>query len=117
VQTVPLTLGSSMMGGYIFTINGQAYPRADPIELASAARVRLRVTNATMMRHPVHVHGHFFELQLPGQAGRPSKDTVLLEPMATVDLDFQTDNPGRWLLHCHHLYHMEAGMARILEYR
>jgi FtsP/CotA-like multicopper oxidase with cupredoxin domain len=109
-------LGTAMMGGYVFTINGQAYPRADPIRLPSAARVRLRVANATMMRHPLHLHGHFFELGLAGQTARPVKDTVLIDPMATVDLDFSTDNPGRWLFHCHHLYHMEAGMARILEY-
>ena len=116
-QTIPITLGTTMMAGYLWTINGQAYPNADPIGVDSGARVRLRVTNATMMRHPLHLHGHFFTVRLPGQTGGPTKDTVLVDPMATLDLDFLTDNPGRWFFHCHHLYHMEAGMARILEYR
>jgi FtsP/CotA-like multicopper oxidase with cupredoxin domain len=116
-QIIPITLGSAMMGGYVWTINGQAYPNANPIGLDRGARVRLRVTNATMMRHPLHLHGHFFTSRLPGAAGGPTKDTVLVDPMATLDLEFLTDNPGRWFFHCHHLYHMEAGMARILEYR
>ena len=116
-QIIPITLGSAMMGGYVWTINGQAYPNANPIGLDPGARVRLRVTNATMMRHPLHLHGHFFTVRLPGQTGGPTKDTVLVDPMATLDLDFLTDNPGRWFFHCHHLYHMEAGMARVLEYR
>ena len=117
VQTIPITLGSAMMGGYVWTINGQAYPNADPIGLDPGARVRLRVTNATMMRHPLHLHGHFFTVRLPGQTSGPAKDTVVVDPMASFDLDFVADNPGRWFFHCHHLYHMEGGMARTLEYR
>jgi len=116
-RVIPLTLGWSPFG-YVWTINGQAYPDADPIALTGGERVRLQIFNATMMRHPMHLHGHFFEVV--GRGARPSglvKDTVLVEPMmGGVALDFTADNPGRWFFHCHHLYHMEAGMARALEY-
>ncbi len=116
-RVVPLTLGFSMRSGYVWTINGQAYPNADPIDLEAERPVRLRVFNATMMRHPMHLHGHFFTLRQAGAGGAaPLKDTVLVDPMGTVDLDFETNNPGRWLVHCHHAYHMEAGMARVLQY-
>lgn len=115
-QVIPVVLGTAMMGGYVWTINGQAYPNADSIQLIRGAPVRLRVTNATMMRHPVHLHGHFFTTRLREQTAGPVKDTVIVDPMGSLDLDFVTNNPGRWFFHCHHLYHMEAGMARVLDY-
>ena len=117
-QIIPLTLGSAMMGGYVWTINGQAYPNADAIRLESGRPVRLRIVNGTMMRHPMHLHGHFFTLRQAAAASgsAPLKDTALVDAMGSVDLEFETDNPGRWLFHCHHAYHMEAGMARVLEY-
>lgn len=115
-QLVQLTLGTAPFAGYVWTINGQAYPNADPIALEPDALVRLRIVNATMMRHPVHLHGHFFRVRTGPSAG-PIKDTVLVDPMmGALELEFETNNPGRWLFHCHHLYHMEAGMARVLEY-
>jgi FtsP/CotA-like multicopper oxidase with cupredoxin domain len=67
----------------------------------------------------MHLHGHFLEI-VDAASGRPTglvKDTVLVEPMGQVHVDFMADNPGRWLMHCHHAYHMEAGMARLVEYR
>jgi FtsP/CotA-like multicopper oxidase with cupredoxin domain len=119
-RVVRLQLGQAMMGGYAWTINGQAYPNADPIPVAEGERIRFAVTNGTMMRHPIHLHGHFFRVRgtAGGDSYAPLKDTVLVEPMgATVEFDALMDNPGRWFLHCHHLYHMEAGMARVVEYR
>lgn len=69
----------------------------------------------SMMAHPMHLHGHFFELDLPG---RPRKDTVLVgRMMGRMAVEFVADNPGRWFHHCHHLYHMEAGMANIVGVR
>lgn len=44
------------------------------------------------------------------------KDTVLVAPLRTVEIDFDTDNPGRWITHCHNTYHLEAGMATFIEY-
>ena len=119
-RVVRLQLGQAMMGGYVWTINGQAYPNADPIPVAEGERIRFAITNGTMMRHPIHLHGHFFRVRgtAGGDSYAPLKDTVLVEPMgSTVEIDALMDNPGRWFLHCHHLYHMEAGMARVVEYR
>ena len=119
-RVVRLQLGQAMMGGYTWTINGQAYPNADPIPVADGEHIRFAITNRTMMRHPVHLHGHFFRVRgtVGGDSYAPLKDTVLVEPMgSTVEIDALMDNPGRWFLHCHHLYHMEAGMARVVEYR
>ena len=119
-RIIRLQLGQSMMGGYAWTINGQAYPNADPIPVAEGEHIRFAITNGTMMRHPIHLHGHFFRVRgtAGGDSYAPLKDTVLVEPMgSTVEIDAHMDNPGRWFLHCHHLYHMEAGMARVVEYR
>ncbi len=119
-RVVRLQLGQAMMGGYTWTINGQAYPNADPIPVAEGEHIRFAITNRTMMRHPVHLHGHFFRVRgtVGGDSYAPLKDTVLVEPMGTtVEIDAFMDNPGMWFLHCHHLYHMEAGMARVVEYR
>lgn len=68
-----------------------------------------------MAAHPMHVHGHTgFVAVTPGRAF--AKDTVLVNTMETLSLTFVADNPGRWLFHCHNLYHMELGMARVIEY-
>jgi FtsP/CotA-like multicopper oxidase with cupredoxin domain len=94
-----------------WTINGQAYPNADPINVRRGERVRFRMTNHSMMLHPMHLHGHFFRV------GRALKDTVIVPPhMGRIDIDFVADNPGNWLFHCHNLYHMEAGMMREVRY-
>jgi len=118
-RVIRMVLGTTM-AGYTWTINGQAYPDADPVPLVAGENVRLVVSNPTMMRHPMHLHGHFFRLRRASGGGvaGPVKDTVLVEPvMGTAELEFTANNPGQWLFHCHHLYHMEAGMARVLEYR
>lgn len=118
-RNIRLTLGGSMMGGALWTINGQRYPNADPIGIREGERIRLQFTNATMVRHPMHLHGHFFRLvDRAGHASGAIKDTVIVEPMTgAVEVEFLAENPGSWLLHCHHAYHMEAGMARVVEYR
>ena len=107
-----------MGSGTSWTINGQIYPNADPFVVREGARVQIAMTNRSMMPHPMHLHGHTGILRWPGIA-HPGfvKDTVLLNPMDTATLEFTADNPGRWLFHCHNLYHMELGMARVVEYR
>jgi FtsP/CotA-like multicopper oxidase with cupredoxin domain len=77
-------------------------------------RLRLRIANDTMMFHPIHLHGHTF--QVVG-AGSARKDTVNVLPMSTTEIDVQADNPGQWMLHCHNTYHFETGMATTLSYR
>ena len=114
-RTLDLTL-SGGMGSYVWTIDGQAYPHADPLEVRKGEWVRVHLTNQSMMTHPMHLHGHFFQLE-NGTGRGPFKDTVLVEPhMGEATLDFVADNPGDWFFHCHIAYHMESGMARVLSY-
>jgi len=100
------------MAPYRWTINGKAFPDAEPLPVAQGERVRLRFRNGSMMFHPMHVHGHTFGLV----AGGARKDTVIVRPMQTVEVDFDADNPGLWATHCHNIYHAEAGMMTTLAY-
>lgn len=112
-RAVPLTLSACVGGAW--TINGQAYPNADPLEFRLGERIRFQFRNMSMVRHPMHLHGHFFQLvdRATGRVSGPIKDTVIVDPMmGAVDVEWVADNPGRWLLHCHHAYHMETGMVR-----
>ena len=77
--------------------------------------MRLRFANNSMMFHPMHLHGHTFQVVASGGKG-PRKDTVLVPPKQTVEVDFDTNNPGRWISHCHNTYHLEAGMATFIYY-
>jgi CopA family copper-resistance protein len=89
----------------------------DPYTFRTGERVRVTLVNDTMMAHPIHLHGHFFEVVQgapPGQ--RPLKHTVIVAPGGKVSWDF-TANPGDWAFHCHMLYHMEAGMMQAFAVR
>ena len=81
-------------------------------------RIRLSMTNMSMMGHPMHLHGHHFQVVvINGEAMEGAvRDTVYVPPMAKVDIAFTADNPGRWPFHCHHLYHMASGMMAYLDY-
>ena len=69
-----------------------------------------------MMNHPMHLHGHFFRL-FNGQGDfSPLKHTVNVEPMSTTVIEFDANEKGDWFFHCHLLYHMHSGMARVVEY-
>jgi FtsP/CotA-like multicopper oxidase with cupredoxin domain len=63
-----------------------------------------------MMFHPIHLHGHTFQV-VGSNAPRARKDTVLVPPKKTIEVDFEADNPGEWITHCHNTYHLEGGMA------
>jgi multicopper oxidase len=94
-----------------WTINGQAYPKADPLEVHAGEAVRLRLDNQSAMPHPMHLHGHFFRV------GNVRKDTTIVWTRSKrVEIDFVANNPGTWLFHCHNLYHMDGGMMRIVRY-
>jgi FtsP/CotA-like multicopper oxidase with cupredoxin domain len=109
-REVDLVLSGGMMSN-AWTIGGQAYPDADPIEIRRGERVRFRMRNMSMGVHPMHLHGHFFRV------GRAWKDTVLVPPhMGEASFRFRADNPGRWAFHCHNAYHMEMGMMREVRY-
>lgn len=97
--------------GYTWAIDGQVFPDAEPLEIAEGDHVRIRMQNRSPVSHPMHLHGHFF------QVGDVVKDTVVVPGgMGQVTIDFVADNPGNWLFHCHNLYHLEAGMARVIRY-
>ncbi|HET7399396.1 MAG TPA: multicopper oxidase family protein [Intrasporangium sp.] len=107
-----LVLGGSM-APYRWTINGKTFADSAPLDVRQGERVRLRFRNMTMMFHPMHLHGHTFGIA----AGGARKDTVIVRPMQTLQVDFQADNPGQWATHCHNIYHAEAGMMTTLSYR
>ena len=102
-------------GGRQWLINGQSLADHDPLQVSAGERVRLVLSNQSMMFHPMHVHGHTFALSRPDGTG-PRKDTVNVLPMQDLTVDLQTDNPGQWLMHCHNAYHAELGMMTTLSY-
>lgn len=100
-----------MMAPDQWNIDGQRYPDADSLEIREGERVRVSMTNMSPIHHPMHLHGHFFRV------GRALKDTVMVPAhMGRMSFEFAADNPGDWFFHCHNLYHMEAGMARVFRY-
>ncbi|GLY68793.1 multicopper oxidase domain-containing protein [Amycolatopsis taiwanensis] len=100
---------------YDWTINGKAYNPDDGLPIKQVQRVRLRFVNNSRMFHPMHLHGHTFQVR--GQNGQgPRKDTVIVLPGKTVEVDFDATNPGQWLSHCHNVYHGEAGMMTAVSY-
>jgi FtsP/CotA-like multicopper oxidase with cupredoxin domain len=113
-RTHDLVLNGSMKP-YEWMINGQMYPHTKPLFTQEGEMGSLRIRNMTMMYHPIHMHGHTFQIGNAGGSGA-RKDTVLLPPMGGVNVDFQATNPGNWMIHCHNAYHAEAGMMTRLEY-
>ncbi|MGY1943979.1 multicopper oxidase family protein [Nocardia asiatica] len=113
-KTLDVTLGSDTTK-YIWTINGKQFPDHAMLDVTEGQRVRLRFINTTMMFHPMHLHGHTFQVVTASGAG-PRKDTSIVLPMQTLEVDFDTDNPGQWMVHCHNAYHGEAGMMSVLSY-
>ncbi len=89
----------------------------EPFAFTEGERVRINLINDTMMAHPIHLHGHFFEL-VTGQGDHaPRKHTVIVQPGGIVSLDLTADAVGDWAFHCHMLYHMLAGMMRVVTVR
>jgi multicopper oxidase len=105
------------MQTYRWTINGHAHHGAAPLAARQGERVRLVFENRSAMFHPMHLHGHTFQVRRAGErrAG-PRKDTVVVRPLERVTVEFEADNPGRWMLHCHNAYHQAGGMMTTLAY-
>ena len=116
-NTSVLELGGDMTN-YVWTINGQAWPEITPVVVKKGERVEITFKNATWMTHPMHLHGHVFEVtEIDGKSFQGAmRDTVLVAPHSTVKIQFDADNPGVWPLHCHLLYHLEAGMLTVVRY-
>lgn len=101
---------------YQWTINGRSYDNHAPLPLRAGENVQIAIKNTTKMFHPMHIHGHTFQVR-HGAAVGPRKDTVIVLPGTTMTLDLVADNPGQWLAHCHNIYHGEAGMMTVLAYQ
>ncbi|MBW4095134.1 MAG: multicopper oxidase family protein [Acidobacteria bacterium] len=110
-----LRLTGGMMK-YDWGINGRRFDMTKPFEnafdLKAGERVEVNFVNETMMWHPMHIHGHTFQVGTTGAR----KDTVIVRPKQTVTVSFDADNPGQWLTHCHNAYHAERGMMGVFSY-
>lgn len=109
-------LGGDMMS-YRWTINGRTYDETRPLTIRQGEQARLTFTNMSMMWHPMHLHGHTFQVIKADGTPGPRKDTVIVLPMQRVTVNLLADNPGDWMLHCHNGYHQESGMMTRLDYR
>jgi FtsP/CotA-like multicopper oxidase with cupredoxin domain len=115
VHDVKLELDGDM-SRYIWFINGKAIHEERTIEIKEGEIVRFTFVNKTMMHHPMHLHGHFFRVLNKYQAYSPLKHTVDVSPHTTRVIEFIANEPGEWMLHCHNLYHLKTGMARVVKY-
>ena len=107
------------MERFMWGFDGRKFSElVEPIRFERNERVRVTLVNDTMMSHPIHLHGHFFELVTGGPRGRqPLKHTVNVAPGSKVTFDLTADAPGDWAFHCHLLMHMHAGMFNVVTVR
>jgi CopA family copper-resistance protein len=108
-RTVEMRLTGNMER-YAWSLNGDRFQEATPVRVRYGERIRLVFTNETMMAHPMHLHGMFFELENGAGRHRPLKDTVIVPPGKSVSVVLTAREIGSWPLHCHLLYHMASGM-------
>ena len=98
--------------GYRWTINGRIHGEHQPFDVRQGERVEMTFMNPTTMMHPMHLHGHHF--QVVAVNGRrfagAVRDTVIVPAHAPITIAFDANHKGSWFLHCHHLYHMATGM-------
>jgi CopA family copper-resistance protein len=115
VRTIRLTLDGDMER-YVWFLNNKPLSESDSILIKKGEIVRFVMINRTMMHHPMHLHGHFFRI-INGQGDHtPLKHTVDVPPMSTTVIEFDANEFGDWFFHCHLLYHMKSGMARLIHY-
>lgn len=104
----------------VWAINGETWPNVSPMKVRAGERVRLRVGNMTMEDHPMHLHGHSFQVVgINGEFLKEPwlvKDTINLRHMEVMDIAFVADNPGEWLLHCHQAHHADDGLSALVVY-
>lgn len=118
VKEILLNLTGNM-NRYIWSMNGIPLSEADKIKINNKEVTRITFNNLTMMHHPMHLHGHFFRVINRNGEYSPLKHTVNVPPMQQVTIEFYGNNGdeyGDWFFHCHILYHMMGGMARVVSY-
>jgi CopA family copper-resistance protein len=115
VREIRLTLDGDMER-YVWFLNNRPLSESDSIQIREGEITRFIMINRTMMHHPMHLHGHFFRV-INGQGDHaPLKHTVDVAPMSTTVIEFDANEFGDWFFHCHLLYHMKSGMARVIHY-
>lgn len=104
--------------GYGWLLNGKAHGDHQPMWVRQGERVEITITDQTSMAHPMHLHGHHFQVvAINGKRiSGAMRDTVLVPARGQVTIAFDAINPGEWVFHCHHLYHMAAGMMTSIKY-
>tara|TARA_B100000945_G_scaffold320738_1_gene331822 strand:- start:3647 stop:5746 length:2100 start_codon:yes stop_codon:yes gene_type:complete len=115
VTEILLNLTGNMQR-YIWSLNGVPLSEADKIKIKGDEVTRITFNNLTMMHHPMHLHGHFFRVINENGEYSPLKHTVNVPPMQEITIEFYGNEYGDWFFHCHILYHMMGGMARIVSY-
>jgi len=107
---------SGNMNRYVWSLNNKVISEADKILIKKGENVKIIIHNNSMMRHPMHLHGHDFRLLNGKGKYSPLKNVVDIMPMETDTLEFNANVYGDWFFHCHVLYHMMAGMGRVFSY-
>ncbi|NDP21802.1 MAG: multicopper oxidase domain-containing protein [Paludibacter sp.] len=115
VRKILLNLTGNM-NRYVWSLNGIPLSETDKIKIKQGEITRITLNNLTMMDHPMHLHGHFFRVINKNGDFSPLKHTVNVPPMQQVTIEFYGQEYGDWFFHCHVLYHMMGGMARIFSY-
>lgn len=115
VKEILLNLTGNM-NRYVWSMNGVPLSETDNIKIEEGQVTRMRLNNLTMMHHPMHLHGHFFRLINKNGEYSPLQHTVNVPPMEEITIEFYGNEYGDWFFHCHVLYHMMGGMARIFSY-
>ena len=112
-----LELTGSMMG-FVWGFNGRRFGEDTPLAVRQGERVEIELVNRTDMSHPIHLHGHPFQVVAIDDVALAGavRDTVLVPAGGSVTIAFAADNPGHWAFHCHNLYHMAAGMMTSVRY-
>jgi len=114
-REIKLTLTGNMLR-YIWSFDHKTLSVADAIPIRRGENVRMVLQNLTMMRHPMHLHGHVFRLVNAQGTYSPMKNTFDIPSMSVVTIEFAANAEQDWFFHCHILYHMAAGMARVIAY-
>lgn len=116
-RSLPCVLGGNM-ASYEWTINGLAYPNDKSLSVKEGERVEILMRNETAMSHPMHLHGHDFQVvEIDGKKLNGAlRDTLVIPPKSASKVIFDANNPGIWAFHCHILYHMAAGMFTVVRY-
>lgn len=104
------------MTRYVWSFDGKTIAEEPYIHIKKGEAIEMELVNDTMMHHPIHLHGHFFRLLMGQGARSPLKHTVDVPPMSRRTLEFEANEEKDWMLHCHILYHMMSGMARVVRY-